>query len=33
MNLIKISIEKPTAVVAAIFMTIVLGFIALERIP
>ena len=33
MNLIQISIEKPTAVVAAIFMTIVLGFIALERIP
>ena len=33
MNLIKLSIEKPTAVVAAIFMTIVLGFLALERIP
>ena len=33
MNIIQISIEKPTAVVAAIFMTIVLGFIALERIP
>ena len=33
MNLIQISIEKPTAVVAAIFMTIVLGFIALDRIP
>ena len=33
MNLIRLSIEKPTAVVAAIFMTIVLGFLALERIP
>ena len=33
MNLIKLSIEKPPAVVAAIFMTIVLGFLALERIP
>lgn len=33
MDIIKASIERPIAVVAAIFMTIVLGFIALERIP
>ncbi len=33
MNIIRASIERPTAVVAAIFMTIVLGFIALDRIP
>jgi hydrophobic/amphiphilic exporter-1 (mainly G- bacteria), HAE1 family len=33
MDIIRASIERPTAVVAAIFMTIVLGFIALERIP
>lgn len=33
MNLIKISIERPIAIVAAIFMTIVLGFVALDRIP
>ncbi|MFP6778834.1 MAG: efflux RND transporter permease subunit [Alphaproteobacteria bacterium] len=33
MDIIKASIERPTAVVAAIFMTIVLGFIALDRIP
>ena len=32
MDIIKASIERPTAVVAAIFMTIVLGFIALDRI-
>ena len=33
MNIIRASIERPTAVVAAIFMTIVLGFLALDRIP
>ena len=33
MDIIRASIERPIAVVAAIFMTIVLGFIALERIP
>ena len=31
MDIIKASIERPTAVVAAIFMTIVLGFIALDQ--
>ena len=31
MDIIKASIERPIAVVAAIFMTIVLGFIALKE--
>ncbi len=33
MKIIKLAIERPIAVVAAIFMTVVLGFIALNRIP
>ncbi len=33
MNIIKASLERPIAIVSVIIMTIILGFIALERIP
>ncbi|MBF96378.1 MAG: acriflavin resistance protein [Pelagibacterales bacterium] len=33
MNITKISLERPIAIVSVIFMTIVMGFIALDRIP
>ena len=33
MNLIKLSIERPTAVIAAVLMAILFGWVSLERIP
>ena len=33
MNLIRTSIERPTAVIAAVLMIIIFGLLALERIP
>ena len=33
MNLTELSLRRPIAIVSVIFMTIVMGFIALDRIP
>ncbi len=33
MNIIKASLERPIAIVSAIIITVILGFVALERIP
>ena len=33
MNLIKASLERPIAIVSVIIMTVILGFVALDRIP
>ena len=33
MNLIRTSIERPTAVIAAVLMIIIFGLLALDRIP
>ena len=33
MNLTELSLKRPIAIVSVIFMTIVMGFIALDRIP
>ena len=33
MNIIKASLERPIAIVSVIIMTIILGFVALDRIP
>lgn len=33
MNLIKLSIERPTAVIAAVLMAILFGWVSLDRIP
>ena len=33
MNIIKASLERPIAIVSVIIMTIILGIVALDRIP
>ena len=33
MNLIRVSIERPIAVVSAVFMVVLFGLVALETIP
>ncbi|MEE8506956.1 MAG: efflux RND transporter permease subunit, partial [Kiloniellales bacterium] len=33
MNLIKLSIERPTAVIAAVLMVVMFGLVALQTIP
>ena len=33
MNIIQASLNRPIAIVSVIIMTIILGFVALERIP
>ena len=33
MNLIKVAIERPIAVISAVLMTVLFGFVALDRIP